>query len=533
MSSNLEIFFSYAWGDEHKPGESRERIVNELYDSLVKDNYRVVRDKYNLEYKGFISAFMTRIGKGKCIIVAISQKYVKSPYCMFELYEIARNSNFDKEQFREKVLPVMVEFIDFTDPAVIEDHFSYWGNEYKEWDDLVRKHAGQLSVEQMQRYDKIKMIYQNFGRLSEWIIDMNSLNPRLLSAGNFAEIKKAILNKGTEVLSEETVPANKVIEGSHGFGWRLKKMPVFWITTVLASVIAILIIPSLLETKNKDIGRVVRPSHSSFVTVGNAGGHLLIVQDVNTKKFGYALAKDTILFISCKYDEANPFIEGMARVKNSGKYHWIKPDSTDAFKGEFVHAEDFQEGKAKVADEGDTFYINKKGVRQPNGSGILPPPPPPPMCKGICITNDIAGVEVSFTDHRSNKKYIQVSGGGNDLVFDIPCYLLEGSHNVRFRDNTDSETHNVALKKFEIPGSFKRCKGICNTKNITGVEVSFRDPKNGKKYSQESRGNELEFDIPCYLLDKSVSVTFIKNDQSETRNVRLRAFEIPELFRSN
>src|SRR6185369_9239912 len=111
MNSSPEIFFSYAWGDEHEQGESREKIVNELYKSLLKDNYRIVRDKYNLEYKGFITDFMGRIGEGKCVIVAISEKYVRSPYCMFELYEIARNSNFDKNLFREKVIPVIVERI--------------------------------------------------------------------------------------------------------------------------------------------------------------------------------------------------------------------------------------------------------------------------------------------------------------------------------------------------------------------------------------------------------------------------------------
>ena len=81
------------------------KIVNDLYESLKQDGYEVVRDKYDLGYRGFISDFMARIGAGKNIVIAISRKYVKSPYCMFELYEIARNSGFDKYKFRERVLP--------------------------------------------------------------------------------------------------------------------------------------------------------------------------------------------------------------------------------------------------------------------------------------------------------------------------------------------------------------------------------------------------------------------------------------------
>ena len=478
MIANPEIFFSYAWGDENEHGKSREKIVNELYESLINDKYQVVRDKYNLEYKGFISDFMGRIGKGKCIVVAISQKYLKSPYCMFELYEIARNSNFDKVQFREKVLPVMVEFVDFTNPAIIDEYFSFWENEYKEWDDLVKKRAGQLSVEQMQRYDKIKMIHQNFGRLTEWIIDMNTLSPQLLSDDNFAEIKKIIVKKGTEVLSQETVPTTKLIEEGHGFGWRLKKMPVFWITTVLASVIAILIIPWLFEIKNKDIGGIVRPAQSSFITIGNAGEHLLIVQDLNTKRFGYARTKDTSLFISLKYDDAGLFKKGVALVKNDGKYHWIKPDSTNAFHQQFDDAEDFKEDEAKVINGKDTFYINMEGKRVDDGVGIV----------------------AVNTNHRSK-----------------PPVIKEG-------DNGTKPGDSIVISM---------CKAICNTKGITGVEVSFRDPQSGKKYSLESKGTELEFDIPCYLKGKYISVTFRGKGKSDYLNVKLESFEIPEMFKND
>jgi hypothetical protein len=192
MESRPEIFFSYAWGDEKEPGESREKIVNDLYKTLLKEKYPVVRDKYDLQYQQFISDFMQRIGKGKCIIIVISGKYVKSPFCMFELYEIARNSNFDKQLFAEKVLPVRIESIDFTNAVVINEYFDYWDKQYNEWDELVKKRSRDLSIEQLQRYDKIKMIQQHFGKLTDWIADMNTLSVDLLSKNNFAEIKKAI-----------------------------------------------------------------------------------------------------------------------------------------------------------------------------------------------------------------------------------------------------------------------------------------------------------------------------------------------------
>src|SRR5688500_10049279 len=87
-----EIFFSYAWRDNEEPSEDREKMVGELYNSLEEEGFNVLIDKKNSEYTTYISEFMSAIGQGKLIVVAISQKYLKSPYCMWELYEIARNS---------------------------------------------------------------------------------------------------------------------------------------------------------------------------------------------------------------------------------------------------------------------------------------------------------------------------------------------------------------------------------------------------------------------------------------------------------
>ena len=73
-----EIFISYAWG-----GESEE-FVNNLDQILLSKGIKIIRDKRELGYKGLIKAFMERIGRGKCVIAVISEKYLKSPNCMFE-----------------------------------------------------------------------------------------------------------------------------------------------------------------------------------------------------------------------------------------------------------------------------------------------------------------------------------------------------------------------------------------------------------------------------------------------------------------
>ena len=81
MSDNHQVYISYAWG-----GES-ERIVNELDTDLQTRGIMVVRDKRDLGFKGMIRDFMQQIGRGHAVILVISDKYLKSPNCMFELVD--------------------------------------------------------------------------------------------------------------------------------------------------------------------------------------------------------------------------------------------------------------------------------------------------------------------------------------------------------------------------------------------------------------------------------------------------------------
>jgi internalin A len=185
-----EIFFSYAWDDDHETGESREKIVDVLYDDLKNDGYQVVRDKMDLGYKGLISEFMKRIGKGDIVIVAISDKYLKSPYCMYELLEIYRHARLEKDEFIKVVFPIRVESLALNKPNVLGGYYEYWENQEKEWKALISKHR--VNKSQTDTYDKVCKIHNDLGDLIGHLTDMNALTKDLLSANNFAQIKEAI-----------------------------------------------------------------------------------------------------------------------------------------------------------------------------------------------------------------------------------------------------------------------------------------------------------------------------------------------------
>src|SRR5512140_1350670 len=109
------VFISYAW-----KGESEE-IVNQIDRSLQERGIKIIRDQRDLGYKASISEFMERLGRGNCVIVVISDKYLRSPNCMFELVEIA-----DGKQFHDRIFPIVLADADIYDPVKRIGYVKYW-----------------------------------------------------------------------------------------------------------------------------------------------------------------------------------------------------------------------------------------------------------------------------------------------------------------------------------------------------------------------------------------------------------------------
>jgi len=97
-SKVLEYYVSYAWGDDSTEGKEREAVVDRLCSEAEARGKRIVRDKTAMKIGDRISTFMDRIGKGVLdgrVCIVLSDKYLKSPYCMHELFDVWRNCRED------------------------------------------------------------------------------------------------------------------------------------------------------------------------------------------------------------------------------------------------------------------------------------------------------------------------------------------------------------------------------------------------------------------------------------------------------
>jgi formylglycine-generating enzyme required for sulfatase activity len=175
------VFISYAW-----KGESEE-IVNQIDRSLQERGITIIRDKRDLGYKGSISTFMERIGQGNCVIVVISDKYLRSPNCMFELVEIAENKNF-----LDRIFPIVLADADIYKPLKQIQYIKYWEKEISDLKeslkDLDPTHLEGI-YEQLNLYDRIR---DNISRLTFILSDMNTLTPDMHRDSDFTDMYTAI-----------------------------------------------------------------------------------------------------------------------------------------------------------------------------------------------------------------------------------------------------------------------------------------------------------------------------------------------------
>lgn len=180
------IFFSYAWDQD-------EALIMQLYSSLKKDGFNVIKDKENMGYKGVISKFMNEIGSADYVIVAISDKYLRSKFCMYELYELYKNSGMNPDKFSKKLFPIRIdESLNLGDPDTVNVYVRYWQDQEIIWAKRMKEESETITEEQARQYQFVKRLVIDVRNIVSCLADINSLNLTTLKSNDFADIKSAL-----------------------------------------------------------------------------------------------------------------------------------------------------------------------------------------------------------------------------------------------------------------------------------------------------------------------------------------------------
>ena len=121
---NRRYYVSYAWSDATAP--TREQHVDRLCEEARKRGYQILRDKKMLHYGELISEFMQRLSEGDRVFIFISDKYLKSQYCMYELFQMWRNRRQDKAEFLRHVRVFTIDGSNISSPSDWLAYTKYW-----------------------------------------------------------------------------------------------------------------------------------------------------------------------------------------------------------------------------------------------------------------------------------------------------------------------------------------------------------------------------------------------------------------------
>ncbi|MDB9414575.1 HEAT repeat domain-containing protein [Microcystis aeruginosa] len=184
---NQQVYISYNWQ------EDSNEMANQLIQAFAAKGIEIIRDKTHTTYKDSIKNFMRQIGQGKCVVAVISDRYLKSENCMFELVEIARNGDF-----YQRIFPIILPDARIHKDFERIDYLKYWEDEkaklqakYKQID-LAKTNSIMATLN---LYDEIR---DNIDNLTNILKDMNTLNIDLHRQSEFAAMIQKVETKLAE-----------------------------------------------------------------------------------------------------------------------------------------------------------------------------------------------------------------------------------------------------------------------------------------------------------------------------------------------
>jgi internalin A len=174
-----EVFISYAWGDDSPEGKERQQIVDGLVEALRKnpEPIEVRIDREVMRPGELISAFMDRLAAADRVIVVISAKYLRSEYCMYELFKLYQNCCKKAEDFQRRIIPIILPDAGLSGSTAARlKPAEEWDKQRKELKATFAKNPDILGEKGYKKYRLICEFSRNTFDMLDYLLDQ--LQPR-------------------------------------------------------------------------------------------------------------------------------------------------------------------------------------------------------------------------------------------------------------------------------------------------------------------------------------------------------------------
>lgn len=113
----MDIFISYSW---------ENKDISDKFEVLFKSSGIILkRDIRNINYKESIKEFMKKIRNMDFCLMIISDSFLKSKNCMFEILEFIKDENY-----KNRILPIICKNTKIFNASERADYILFWQAEY-------------------------------------------------------------------------------------------------------------------------------------------------------------------------------------------------------------------------------------------------------------------------------------------------------------------------------------------------------------------------------------------------------------------
>lgn len=157
------IFLSYCQNDSNE--------ADKIYDYFKSNqNIELHRDIINIRKWGSIKEYMQSISNMDYTVLLISDSYLKSANCMYEVLEVMRDRNY-----RDKIFPAVIDSGIYS-PITRAKYVKHWQGEFRELENELKginmQNMGKLNEDLKRRQD----ISSNIAEFLDVVSDMNNPN---------------------------------------------------------------------------------------------------------------------------------------------------------------------------------------------------------------------------------------------------------------------------------------------------------------------------------------------------------------------
>lgn len=161
------VFISYNWGSESTADEVESRL---------KPIATILRDKSSIKPWGSITEFMKRIRETDLVVVIVSDKYLKSVNCLYEVMQLLKDNSWNThsmflvEDSAKGIYKAIGQL----------EYIKYWNDEANNLELALKDLSPAQTTNQAEELKKIKLIQLNINDFIRSVSDSN--NPELSKA---------------------------------------------------------------------------------------------------------------------------------------------------------------------------------------------------------------------------------------------------------------------------------------------------------------------------------------------------------------